>query len=479
MARRKSGTGTVRHRRDGRWEGRVVVGYDDRGLPVTKNVLGKTKRECEVKLKELRTQLEPPKPDKLRADMPFGDWLDRWYQELVRPRLRPKSREDYENEIYKHIIPWIGKVPLNKISVEVLQKFYTDLKQNGRLTRRDIYGPGVSDRLVEGCHLRVRSALAEAVEERLIPRNPAEECKLPQSARREKQVLTRAEPQRFLTQAQEEGYYELVMLELATGLRRGEILALKWSDLNPKTGELRVERQVYRTGGKLTVAPPKTKTSRRSILIPKTLLDVLNDMHSLTASEWMFPSPVKPDSPLDPASVRKRIQIILNHAGCRKLRFHDLRHTFATLSLEAGMDVKTLSAIIGHNSVSTTLNVYTHVTDTMRAQAAAAIDRAITGSTAPIPATEPEKPSEPFRPYKGLRRRAGTGCITRVSENCYEGKYTPRLPNGTRLIKSVYAPTYAECEAKLAALIVQVKPEVERVKREMREGMGASKTVTL
>ena len=108
-----------------------------------------------------------------------------------------------------------------------------------------------------------------------------------------------------------------------------------------------MERQVYRTGGKLTVAPPKTKTSARSLLIPNALLDVLNDMHSHTASEWMFPSPVKPDSPLDPASVRKRIRTILDHAGCSKLRFHDLRHTFATLSLEAGMDVKTLSAIIG------------------------------------------------------------------------------------------------------------------------------------
>lgn len=149
----------------------------------------------------------------------------------------------------------------------------------------------------------------------------------------------------------------------------------------------------------------------------------------------MFPSPVKPDSPLDPASVRKRIQTILDQAGCRKLRFHDLRHTFATLSLEAGMDVKTLSAIICHNSVSTTLNIYTHVTDTMRQQAAAAFDKAITGSTAPIPAPELEKPSESFHTYKGLRRRAGTGCITQVSENCYEGKYTPRLPNDTRYIK--------------------------------------------
>ncbi len=377
MARRKSGTGTVRHRLDGRWEGRVVIGYDDRGLPVTKIVLGKTKRECEAKIKSLRAQLEPPKPDKLRPDMPFGDWLDLWYQEQVKPRLRPKSREDYENEIYKHIIPRIGKVPLNKISVEVLQQFYTDLKQNGRLIRRDIYGLGVSDRLVEGCHLRIRSALAEAVEERLIPRNPAEDCHLPQSARREKQVLTREELQHFLTQAKEEGYYELVLLELATGLRRGEILALKWSDLNPKTGELKVERQVYRAGGRLTVAPPKTKTSARSLLIPNALLDVLNDLRTHTASEWMFPSPVKPDSPLDPASVRKRIQTILDHAGCRKLRFHDLRHTFATLSLKNGVDVKTLSNALGHYSAGFTLNTYTHATTQMKQAAADTIGEVI------------------------------------------------------------------------------------------------------
>ena len=192
----------------------------------------------------------------------------------------------------------------------------------------------------------------------------------------------------------------------------------------------------------------------------------------------MFPSPVKPNSPLDPASVRKRIQVILDHAGCRKLRFHNLRHTFTTLSLEAGMDVKTLSAIIGHNSVSTTLNVYTHVTDTMRQQAAAAIDHAITGAASPLPSPPPDNSPVPFLPYRPTRRRPGTGCITQVSEHCYEGKYSPRLPNGTRYTKSVYASTYAECEEKLATLIAQVKPEVDKLKREMREGMKTSKTVT-
>ena len=143
------------------------------------------------------------------------------------------------------------------------------------------------------------------------------------------------------------------------------------------------------------------------------------------------------------------------------------------------MDVKTLSAIIGHNSVSTTLNVYTHVTDTMRQQAAAAIDKAITGSAVPMPTPQSEQPSAPFHPYKPSRRRPGTGCIIQVSDHCYEGKYTPRLPNNTRLIKSTYAPTYAECEAKLAALIAQVKPEIDKLKREMKAGMRTSKTATL
>ena len=134
-------------------------------------------------------------------------------------------------------------------------------------------------------------------------------------------------------------------------------------------------RQVYRANGELVVSAPKTKAALRTIVLPPALLEVLKEYRQQIDSRWMFPSPAKEDSPLDPATVRKRLQTILEHAGCRKVRFHDLRHLFVTTALESGMDVKTLSTIIGHVSAKTTLNVYTHVTDEMRQTAAAKIDR--------------------------------------------------------------------------------------------------------
>ena len=147
-----------------------------------------------------------------------------------------------------------------------------------------------------------------------------------------------------------------------SGLRRGEILALQWDDLDFRTGALRVERQVQRIKGELVVSQPKTRTSSRSVILPAPLLKVLKQYRKTCTSRWMFPSPKKEDSPLDPAAVRKRLAAVLERADCKRVRFHDLRHTFATNALEHGMDIKTLSAIIGHVSSATTLNVYAHVT---------------------------------------------------------------------------------------------------------------------
>ena len=181
-------------------------------------------------------------------------------------------------------------------------------------------------------------------------------------------VLTPEEIQRLLIQAREDGCYELLLLELSTGLRRGEICALKWDDLNFKTGILRIERQVHRVKGELIVSQPKATASNRSVVLPAPVLAVLKTYKDSTTSQWMFPSPVKEDSPQDPAAVRKKLSTILKRAECKHIRFHDLRHTFATASLEHGMDVKTLSTIIGHVSSSTTLNIYAHVTDEMQRQ---------------------------------------------------------------------------------------------------------------
>lgn len=462
--KRKAGQGSLRLRKDGRWEGRYVVGYDERGLPKTKNVLAKTKSECQKKLKALIAELrDPTPPDKCKANMRFGDWLDYWYQNHAKPRLRPNTQLDYEVRIYRHIIPALGDVPLSRLSQADLQQFYNDLKRNGRLRRADLYGTGLSDRSVRGCHITCRAALDKAVAERLLQTNPAAACKLPSIKRKEMQVLTREEMQRFLIQAKENDYFELFLLDLSTGLRRGELLALQWDDLDFDTGELRIAKQVCRINGRLTVCEPKTKSSIRTLLLPTAVVEMLKELKAASGSRWIFPSPKIADAPRDPASVRKRLSRILELAGCKRIRFHDLRHTFATTALEYGMDVKTLSTVIGHNSVATTLNIYAHITDEMRTAAAANIDRGIAKREPPAVSAQTPSPMgavTDFVAVKGQRRKLGTGCVSQLGDHLWEGKYSPRGPDGKKRYGNVYAHTREECEEKLKQLIAEMKAEL-------------------
>ena len=473
MARkRKNGEGTVRLRKDGRWEGRVVIGYDEKNRPKTKNVLAKTKSECVEKLKQLQEQYAPPKSDKVKPDMPFGEWMDFWYQNYSKPKLRPTTQAGYENRIYQHIIPELGSIPLDQLTQNDLQQFYARLKRSGRLLNAEHYGESLSDTVVRGCHANCRSALEKAVQEGLIRMNPAVGCKLPPKKAREMQVLTREEIQRFLIQAKAEGYFELFLLELTTGLRRGELLALQWDDLNFENGELKITKQVYRTKENgLLISQPKTKSSIRTVSLPPPLLAILKEYRECVNSRWMFPSPVKEDSPLDPAYIRTRLHLILEHAQCKQIRFHDLRHTFATVALGSGMDVKTLSATLGHVSAATTLDIYTHITNPMRSEAAAKIDQRIAKvdpkekemASKQASETAPQ-PFVPFIPYNGKIRKPGTGCITQISEHCWEGRYSPVWPDGKKHSRNVYAKTREECEALLPGLIQQMKAEIRAIK---------------
>ena len=330
------------------------------------------------------------------------------------------------------------------------------------------------DENIRGIHTTLHAALDKAVEEKLIFRNPADSCKLPPVKGREMKVLTPEEIQRLLIQAREDGCYELLLLELATGLRRGEILALQWGDLNFKTGALRVERQVHRVKGELVVSPPKTKAGNRTVLLPAPVLKVLKAYQKTVHSRWMFPSPVKEDSPMDPAAVRKRLQTVLERAECKRLRFHDLRHTFATTSLEHGMDIKTLSTIIGHVSSTTTLNTYTHVTDAMRQNAADKIDRGIgRAESKPRQESAPQKPApSTFQAHKGQRRKPGTGCVSQINGHLWEGRYSP-IVNGKRMARNIYAKTEAECEEKLAILIREMKTEIAARKNQEKQESAA------
>ena len=469
MARkRKAGDGTVRQRKDGRWEGRIVIGYDDNGYPKTKNILAKTKKECVEKIQKLKEECGGLKPEKVRPEMPFGDWLTYWYENHSKPKIRPTTQETYESRIRLHIIPEIGDIPLNKLTQNDLQQFYGRLKKSGRKRFTDKYGEGLSDRMVRMCHATCRSALEKAVQDGLIRVNPAIGCKLPPKKAREMQVLTREELQRFLIQAKFEGYYEVFLLDLATGLRRGELMALQWDDLNFKTGVLNVNKQVYDVRGQLQISAPKTKNSIRKIVLPPAVVAVLREYKETVDSRWMFPSPVLEDLPLNPGSVYDRLQLILEHANCKQVRFHDLRHTFATLALQNGMDVKTLSAMLGHVSAATTLDIYTHSTSDMQHAAARKIDCGIGKAELPDePAPQANTPAiVDFQPYMGKVRKPGTGCISQISDHLFEGRYSPTWIDGKKHARNVYAHTREECEEKLKVLIAEMKAELAELKRQ-------------
>ena len=473
MARRKSGQGTVRERKDGRWEGRIVIGYDENGLPKTKSVTAKSKTECIEKLEKLKDEIGFVRKEKVKRDMPFGEWIDFWYQNYCKMRIKESTQEGYETRIYGHIIPKIGKIPLNELTQNDLQKFYNNLKKDGRLKYREQLGNGLSGRFVRGCHANCRTALQKAVEEGLIKTNPAIGCKIPPKKSKEKQVLTKDEIQRFLIQAKYDGYFKIFLVALSTGLRRGETMALKWIDIDFATGQLKVRRQVRRSKGRLVITEPKTDESIRTIILPQSLVNILKEYKETVNSEWLFPSPRIDGMPRDPGSVYSKMKLVLERAECKIVSFHDLRHTFATTALANGMDIKTLSTILGHVSSKTTLDIYLHSTEEMKQQAAEKINARFSKNTGSVKETtlkgEERPPQTKFEPKKGKVRKPGTGCISKINENLYEGRYSPKDAYGKRIARNIYAPTKEKCEEKLAMLIKEMKAEISKQKEELKK----------
>ena len=201
------------------------------------------------------------------------------------------------------------------------------------------------------------------------------------------------------------------------------------------------------------------------------MVAILAEMKKSKTCEWIFPSPVKQGGPRNPTAIHRRFKLILERSGCKNIRFHDLRHTFATMALENGMDVK----MIGHISAETTLNIYSHITDTMRAQASVKIDRKIGGTDARVPDAKEEprqvqtsNVDENFEPYTPKIRKSGTGCVYQINDSLWEGSFYPRLADGKRKKFNVYAKTREECEKLLAEMIAEKKAEIAAEKAKMK-----------
>ena len=369
--KRANGEGNIRKRKDGCWEGRYTASHDPvTGKQIFKNVLGKTQAEVKEKLK--KALVEAGQVDFTKTGQyTVGTWMDTWFENVAKIKVRPSSHQTYKGYIDNHIKPNIGKIPLEKLTTMDLQKFYRKLLTTGRVERVESkeQPKGLSAKTVRNINQVISSAMDLAVAQKIILVNPTNACELPKVEHQEMQTIPAELLQAFLQEAKATGIYEMYYIELATGLRRGELLGLKWTDIDWKNGIIKVRRQVARVDGQIVEAPLKTKNSYRAVSISPQAIEVLWEQKRKTNDIYVFPSPN--GGPISPDSVNNMLKRVLERAGIPKVRFHDLRHTFATIALQNGVDIKTVSGMLGHFSAGFTLDTYAHVTTAAQKEAAA------------------------------------------------------------------------------------------------------------
>ena len=371
--KRANGEGNIRKRKDGRWEGRYSAGYDSKtGKRIVKSVLGRTQAEVKEKLK---AAIEETKglDDSRSEEYTVATWLRTWYELYAKPNIRVATADRYQLMIETYTIPRIGDIKLKKLTSRHLQKLYKDLLENGRVNRKNGKGnPGLSSTTVRSVHLMLHCAFQRAVKERLIPRNPTEDCIAPKVQKIEMKILPADHIKSYLDAANARGLLPMFYLELVSGLRKGELVALRWDDLDTQNRTISVSKQYIKNpNGELTLSRPKTETSVRQVSIPQTAVNLLIQEHEKHPDNpYLFPSPVTGEM-YYPDSVVNLHKKILKDAGLEHIRFHDLRHTFATMALQNGVDIKTVSSMLGHYDAGFTLRTYTHATRQKQDEAAA------------------------------------------------------------------------------------------------------------
>ena len=367
--KRGNGEGTLHRRKNGSWCAQYTV-HTAEGSK-RKTVYGKTRREVDEKLTKAKVDRERGLVFEA-GNLTLGKYLERWLVDSVRGSVRVKTYEGYETAVRVHVAPAMGRIKLRNVTPTHLRGLY-----------REKLDAGLSTRTVQYLHVTLRQALGQAVKDGLVPRNVADVVNAPRVVTRQMQPLTSEQAKAFVEAAKGDRHEALYVLAVTTGIRRGELLGLKWEDLELDAGVLRVKRALAPDAR--TFAEPKTAKSRRSVRLTSGAVRALQwhrerqsqagqRLNSLWQEHGLvFPSMV--GTPLNPENLVKRsFKPLLEHVGLPPIRFHDLRHTCATLLLSKSVNPKIVQEMLGHANISVTLDIYSHVLPDMQEEAAAAMD---------------------------------------------------------------------------------------------------------
>ena len=378
MAKRGRGEGSIYRRKDGRWTAEISL---EGGR--SKFLYGKTRKEVQEKLK---TALYEQQQGALVSgpQQKVGQFLTHWLEDVHKRSIRPRTYERYEEIVRLHLAPGIGHHQLQTLLPQHLQSFYAKKLEEG-----------LSTTTVISFHNVLHKALKTAVRWNLIARNPCDLVSPPRRKRFEIRPLSLQQIQQLLAVARGHRQEALFILALATGMRRGELLGLKWQDLDLERGALQVRRILTRIPSKLPgrgfeEAEPKTEKGRRSILLPSFTVEALKQ-HRLRQTEaklkagpawqnhdYVFCTSI--GTHLNPTrDVLDVLKSFLDKAGLPDIRFHDLRHSSATMLLGMKVHPKIVQEILGHSQIAITLDIYSHVLPTMQEEAMHKIDEALGG----------------------------------------------------------------------------------------------------
>ncbi len=374
MGRRGNGEGTISRRKDGRWEGRYYVPTEDG--PKRKVIYGKTRAEVSEKLtKALSDRANGIVYD--NENITIGEYLDVWLKGSVYGSVRQSTYDRDTNLVDNHIKPVLGSLKLKKLNSAHVQSFY-----------RNRLDTGLSASTVRKIHDILRRGLAQTVDWHLTQRNVADVVKPPRPVPKEIVALSTDETRRLLDAAAEDRLEALYVLAVHTGMRQGEMLALRWQDVDMENAVLSVRRTLTRRGGKVAFGEPKTKKSRRSIRLTPQAVEALRahlerqlrDMEILgdhyQDQGLIFTTDT--GAPINPSNLRQRsFTPLLKRAGLPHMRFHDLRHTCATLLLSRGVHPKFVQELLGHATIAITLDTYSHVMPSMGDATAKAMEDAL------------------------------------------------------------------------------------------------------